>query len=234
MSSVPLTIVAIDSIVPHLTRLALEDTLRHIEPAEVLVWSHTKAAVPVGAEWIPTPVIDSLKTVADILWFEVPNHVDTDHFLVVQWDGWAIDGTAWTDDFLNYDYIGAPWWYDHHNVGNGGFSLRSRDLARFLVDRHFPVLRPEDNVLCRAYRPVLEEVGGFKWPNDTLAEKFSRERTGHLGPLGSFGFHGIFRFADVLDDATLGQRMDLFNDYVRGRADYPELIARLAQRVKVA
>ena len=33
---------------------------------------------------------------------------------------------AWTDDFFNYDYIGATW--DDGVVGNGGFSWRSRKL----------------------------------------------------------------------------------------------------------
>jgi len=83
------------------------------------------------------------------------NVVDTDHVLIVQPDGMAINNQYWTDEFLEYDYIGAPnnygeaivnsalvdtfgqeqyrgksGWY----VGNGGFSLRSKKLLNALKD----------------------------------------------------------------------------------------------------
>ena len=81
--------------------------------------------------------------------------VQTDFCLVVQNDGFVINGKNWRDDFFEYDYIGAPvpylievenqfpkhthkqatWLAQHHNPPahhyepqNGGFSLRSRRL----------------------------------------------------------------------------------------------------------
>jgi hypothetical protein len=61
---------------------------------------------------------------------DLADHVKTDHVLVVQWDGFILDADAWDDRFLEFDYIGAPWPHfgDDHDVGNGGFSLRSRRL----------------------------------------------------------------------------------------------------------
>jgi len=61
---------------------------------------------------------------------ELGRHFRTSHLLVIQWDGYVINGKAWQEAFLEYDYIGAPWGFhtDQHRVGNGGFSLRSRRL----------------------------------------------------------------------------------------------------------
>src|SRR5690349_6482270 len=55
---------------------------------------------------------------------ELHNHFNTEHCLLIQWDGYVINPEAWSDEFLQYDYIGAPW--DTNIVGNGGFSLRSK------------------------------------------------------------------------------------------------------------
>lgn len=82
--------------------------------------------------------------------------IDTDWCLVVQEDGWVLDGRNWSDAYWNYDYIGAPThaalfeplngpaqylrrfdWVDRTSeagrlrlVMNGGFSLRSKRLLR--------------------------------------------------------------------------------------------------------
>ena len=63
---------------------------------------------------------------------ELGAHIATDYALVVQWDGYVIDGDAWADEFWNYDYIGARWPHvqGEFRVGNGGFSLRSEKAAR--------------------------------------------------------------------------------------------------------
>lgn len=79
-------------------------------------------------------------------------YIQTEYALTVQEDGWVIDGDNWKDEFLKYDYIGAPthlgrvsledkreihtlfqWTQFLNNadasvevVFNGGFSLRSK------------------------------------------------------------------------------------------------------------
>jgi hypothetical protein len=72
----------------------------------------------------------------------MPLVVTTEFNLIVQSDGFAVNGSAWDDRFWNYDYIGAPWtwmWgggppWSGPIVGNGGFSLRSRRLYAALLD----------------------------------------------------------------------------------------------------
>src|SRR5579864_3539003 len=121
------TLVAIDCVAHDLTRLAIEDTLREIEPAEILVFSDRPI---IGPDYIECQ-IDLKQNAGLILWHEVPQHVKTSHILTVQWDGWVLDGSLWESTWLDTDYIGAPWWYtDGFNVGNGGFSLRSVELTR--------------------------------------------------------------------------------------------------------
>ena len=126
----------------------------------------------------PHPARPSLKEYNRILWFEVPQEVHTSHFLVIQWDGWVLNGAAWTDEFLSLDYIGAPWpWHADLRVGNGGFSLRSMALAQFIfVQAHqYPVADQEDEALCRTHRLSLEKRAGLKWAPLELAQRFSIE-----------------------------------------------------------
>lgn len=106
-----------------------------------------------------------------VLW----TFIETDYVLIVQSDGWVIDGRNWSDDFFQYDYIGAPthmarvvtsegvrWeraysWHQYLGrpdcvvtvVQNGGFSLRSRRMLRALIDhRHIKVeLSPPDMLI---------------------------------------------------------------------------------------
>lgn len=69
--------------------------------------------------------------------FEFPKLIDTDYVILVQEDGFAVNPHHWTDEFFNYDFVGAPWpiWLRllmkprfnlKRAVGSGGFSLRSQ------------------------------------------------------------------------------------------------------------
>jgi hypothetical protein len=211
------TLIAIDSLAHSLTRRALEDTLKQIEPATTIVWSDRPEAVPSGAIWVQCEPMRSLDAVADILWRQVPHLVKTSHYLLVQWDGWVLDYKEWSSEFLEYDYVGAPWWYrDGLNVGNGGFSLRSTRLAEYLA-RHlseFPIRFPEDNILCRSYRHDLE-TKGFRWAPDHLAWRFSFEFT-RVYPR-TFGFHGYLNWPRVLPLEVLQERIALASGYVRAK-----------------
>ena len=54
---------------------------------------------------------------------------DYTHSIRFEWDGYPIDFTKWTDDFLNYDLLAEPTTSQSHNgiYLTGGMSLRSRD-----------------------------------------------------------------------------------------------------------
>lgn len=116
------------------------------------------------------------------------SYINTDFVLIFQNDGFISNLGAWTDEFLNYDYIGAPWWYnDENNVGNGGFSLRSKKLMDILAeDDHIEETHPEDHHTCRTYGKYLRDTHGIKFAPQELASRFSVE-TGNY--FNQFGFH---------------------------------------------
>ena len=141
---------------------------------------------------------------------ELPNFIHTEYFLVVQTDGFIMNPSAWDDQFLEYDYIGAPWahsplhdWPPHQptgpktSVGNGGFSLRSLKLANLVKQQYNWLIDnvttfktehwyPEDCFICRDIRPSLEKKG-MKFAPEEVAAKFSCENRPYTG---QFGFHG--------------------------------------------
>lgn len=119
---------------------------------------------------------------------EVPKYITTPFCLSVHEDGFIVDPSMWTDDFLRYDYIGAPW--PDGVVGNQGFCIESKKLLE--VKRRLPHLRndadiPSDVFVCRKHRSRLERAGVTFAPT-ALAERFSTEMYGDDRP--SFGFHG--------------------------------------------
>jgi hypothetical protein len=130
-------------------------------------------------------------------WQEVAPHVATSHALAIQWDSWVVDPGMWRKEFLEYDYIGAPWWYkDGMNVGNGGFCLRSTALMRFLRKHRdrFPCTNTlDDDLLCRKYRTALQEEG-FVWAPDNVALDFSFEVIRPVPDSRHFGFHASYNF----------------------------------------
>jgi hypothetical protein len=77
----------------------------------------------------------------------VPQYVTTDYNLNIQADGFAVNSEAWTDEFFEYDYIGAQWYrpsYPTHKVGNGGFCLKSKKLfttLKSVIYSHIPRYR---------------------------------------------------------------------------------------------
>lgn len=217
------TLVAIDTACHALTRQALLDTLDRIAPAETLIFSDKDLNVP-GARTLPCAA-RSNEAAERFVWYGVPSHVRTPHALFIQWDGWVLHPELWTDRFLDYDYIGAPWtWYETNRIGNGGFSLRSKRLMDALATRPdvFPFHKPEDDAICRHHRPMLEQIG-MRWPDDeAVAARFACE----AGDWLAFGFHGLWKFADVLPEDVVVQRMAMMDGYQFKKDEYRVLLAR--------
>lgn len=143
-------------------------------------------------------------------WQEMVRHVRTSHMLCIQWDSWIVDPRCWRNEWLRYDYIGAPWWYtnDGMNVGNGGFSLRSTKLMRYLRKHRmdYPCTTAlDDDLLCRKYRIRLQDAG-FEWAREDEALEFAFECVRPDPKQHHFGFHGCFNFHLVLDHAQLIER----------------------------
>ncbi|MDP1644128.1 MAG: DUF5672 family protein [Thiobacillus sp.] len=130
-------------------------------------------------------------------------HIETEHVLLIQWDGYVVNPAAWRDDFLDHDYIGARWGFHHdaHSVGNGGFSLRSRRLLEALQDPAIDRFEPEDEMICRHYRPMLESRYGMRFAPPEVADRFSFETT--YPQTRTLGFHGLFNMWQFLADEEM-------------------------------
>lgn len=145
--------------------------------------------------------------------FRLHEYIDSPHCLVVQHDGYVLNPRSWRPEFLDYDYIGAPWPLIHNayvdpfgcrqRVGNGGFSLRSRRLLT-VPERH-PLpwpgtrFRPagpmtagdlhEDGYICVHHRRTYEKDGCLFAPVE-IAAHFSQELPTAEGKgIDPFGFH---------------------------------------------
>ena len=145
-----------------------------------------------GIDVVKIPKIKSKIDYSKFLMKKLHGYFETSHVLVIQHDGYVLNGSCWLDEFLDYDYIGAPWLYpDNRNMGNGGFSLRSKKLQTAVANDSFiETSDPEDEVICRLYREYLENKHGIKYAPVDLADKFSYELRTPVAE--TFGFHGKF------------------------------------------
>ena len=145
---------------------------------------------------------------------DLHNHVNTSHCLLVQPDGFVLFPEKWNNEWLKYDYIGAPWTYaedayidpfgNHHRVGNGGFSLRSKKFLEVPTKVEVPwetnnsdfywmpegvVNYHEDGNVCVHNRHIFIEQG-CKYAPVEVAIRFSQEtRVSECDGITPFGFH---------------------------------------------
>lgn len=136
---------------------------------------------------------------------ELPKYVDTTHALLVHADGYVIHPELWNDDWLQFDYIGAPWPlpqddYSYRDesgelqrVGNS-VSLRSKKLMDLVATREWKSYfgnTNEDGFICCHNRKWLE-AQGCKFAPLEVAINFSKE---HEIPenkgLNTFCFHSL-------------------------------------------
>lgn len=186
------TLIACDTQSPGRALASLRRSLTQIKPAKTVLFTNVQLCIKDDIEVVQIPEIKSKAEYSEWIIRELYKHFHTDFVLVTQWDSYVLDGSLWMDDFMEYDYVGAPWLEtDGFSVGNGGFSLRSRKLMEGAAnDSVIQVTHPEDNVLCKIYRPFFEKVYGCKWAPEELADKFSFELKEPAHP--TFGFHSFF------------------------------------------
>jgi hypothetical protein len=186
------TLCSVTSVNVAATVRALEASLRQARfGACKLLTDATIGTVHSQIEVVPIAPLRSSAAYSDFLLSRLADHVTTTHCLVVQWDGHLLDAGRWRAAFLDYDYVGASWpqFDDGLDVGNGGFSLRSRRLMELCRDPAFVPVHPEDLAIGRANRVWLEGKGMRFAPRD-LADAFAAERTGD--PQQTFGYHGVW------------------------------------------
>lgn len=147
--------------------------------------------------------------------YDLYKHIDTDFVLITQDHAFIVNPNAWRNEFLNYDYMGAPWpWREnsfvtpfgeHIRCGNGGFSLRSKKLLNVpnKVEIPFKVYeRPdfykmfgsvntnEDGNICVHNRHIFIEQGcKFAPLEESVYFSYESPISENQGVI-PFGFHG--------------------------------------------
>lgn len=197
------TLVAVSSIKLDQTIKALQNSMKDLAYAEVLLISHKQPEnLPQGIKFKSCRQLNSIDAYNWFMIFELGKYIETEFALVIQHDGYVLKPEMWTNDWLNYDYLGAPWpkntFFDKTGsevrVGNGGFSLRSKKLLNVFrkldlsFDNDVTSFPSEDAVICVYHRQALESYG-IKFAPVEIASSFSRELICDDSAQVTFGFH---------------------------------------------
>lgn len=207
-----LTIVAVDTAYHQLTKAAIDQTLKVTDAKELLVFSD-RDFYP-GSKFVKIKPINQIEY-SHVILKDIVSYIDTEFYMCIQYDGMPVDPDLWDDDYLKYDYIGAPWNWGPTNrrVGNGGFSIRSKKLG-LLCQNHEIIFNPpghgdnnymEDVHICVMYADYLEKRG-IKYAPVSLAKKFSAETPG--GKFNTYGFHGTLCLPYYLDNDHMAFYID--------------------------
>jgi hypothetical protein len=166
-----------------------------IEFARIILFSHKKPNnFPQDKiEFVEIPKL-SYDEACHFIVHNIQKYIDTEFYLSIHTDGFVINPHLWQKEFLNYDYIGAPWpksQFTAHRVGNGGFTLRSRKLLNLCSAMSFDGPY-EDRAICHDHRKHFEDNGCIFAPVE-IAMKFSLEtpiEECECNLDNTFGFHG--------------------------------------------
>jgi Protein of unknown function (DUF5672) len=194
------TLVTIETMYHGLAKRAMEETLKRLPIKNVVVFSD-KDFLP-GSKFVQIEHGDMFSYCQRLL-KGMAEHIDTTHMIFQQWDAMAHRDDGWRDYFLLNDYIGAvwPWRPSPDNVGNGGFSLRSRRLLDELQAPHLQMNIfgehgvQEDNYISLVWRKELESKGIVYAPSP-VADQFSIE----LSPTGekAMAHHGLWNIVQFM------------------------------------
>ena len=112
------------------------------------------------------------------------NYIPTEIFLVFQTDTMICKKNKHLiNEFLKYDYVGAPWPHfpkNNSNVGNGGLSLRRKSKMLEIMEKDDDINLPED-----VFFSCSNKVNTYK-PSFEQAKRFAIE---HIYSDITFGFH---------------------------------------------
>ena len=190
-------------------QISMKISLQNIEfgAAKLLCTSAPKQKYP-DIEYVSIPPLNSVDDYNEIIFQDLHKYFETSHCLIVQSDSFVVNSSLWKEEFLQFDYIGAPWsnkiqinpnlvlHLEKNTVGNGGFSLRSHKLAKTTAKIDFNSLKfplkSEDIIICHyLYKEMLNN--GIRFAPPELAAQFSMENVNHLygqDVNSVFGFHG--------------------------------------------
>ena len=202
------TLVAMSSVDMDNTVKALINSSTEIKFGSVMLISHEKPnSLPDNIEFKHIDKMSNINEYSYNMIYKLGDYIETEFVLVIQSDGYVVNPSSWREEFLDYDYIGAPFALPNDSfsyrdvngeifrVGNGGFSLRSKKLVDLpnklgLEWKSFHGFYNEDGFICAMNRHIYEE-NGIKYAPLEVAKYFSHEAPiPEINGITPFGFHG--------------------------------------------
>lgn len=216
------TLLGVDCVNVERLQAAMDVSQRNIE------FGSTKLLTSLSTDddrLVKIPPIGSVEEYSRFCFEKLYEYVETEYVLLVQYDGFVLNPHSWMNEFLEYDYVGAPWLVADWSlrdfyfpaellgkwvVGNGGFSLRSKRLleiaARLIKNGKVVRTNPEDVAVCVWYKDFFEKEG-IRFAPVELAKKFSVEGSEDLYT-EQFGFHSFqWTNIDAWIDANPGEAL---------------------------
>jgi hypothetical protein len=141
---------------------------------------------------------------------DLSDYVTTEFGLLFQDDGYPLNPEMWRDEFMEYDYVGAPIKlpsnipYKEELIGGGGFTLRSKRLMEFTKTIQYPdqygQYPNEDTTIAVTYRDEMLEKGIKICPH-YIARYFVIQNAidDNHTILNTFGYHGRDEKLDIVD-----------------------------------
>ena len=227
------TLVAMTSVCVYETVKAMEYSMRGIDFGDAVLITHRKPIYLSGT--IRYSHTGKLTTIDDFnykMLYELGDHIHTDYAMIVHYDGFIVHPECFRDEFLDYDYIGAPWPDPHDDytyrdingnlqrVGNS-VGIRSKRLIDYPKKAGIPFEADhgffhEDGFICVKNRHLFEQAG-MKIAPIEVAKYFSHETMiPEIEGITPFAFH---KWAGTN------------SGYPKFKGE-PELIKRVKRRIK--
>ena len=223
------TLVAVSDVALAATARALAISQAGLRFAEALLLTSREPPPDLCATLRKIDAIASRHAYSRFMVDDLHRHIATSHVLCVQWDGYVLDPARWDPEFLEYDYIGAPWphFSDAMRVGNGGFSLRSQRLLEACATLEIGG-EAEDVAICRTHRRELEQRFGLRFAPEDVAQRFAFERAEPHGD--EFGFHGAFNMVGRVPAAELADLLGGLEPGLLNRREHREIMRKALLR----
>ena len=104
------TLVAMTSVNIQAAIKAMKYSMRGIEFGDAVFVTHKKPfGLPKNIRYSHTSELKNIDDFNYKMVYELGEHINTEFALIVHADGFVVNPEMWRDEFLDYDYIGAPW-----------------------------------------------------------------------------------------------------------------------------
>jgi hypothetical protein len=129
--------------------------------------------------------------------------IPTETLLIFQTDTMILE-PAQLEEFLSYDYVGAPWKTGH--VGNGGLSLRKKSKMITVITTVYPFNVNEDVYFS------MQKIVALKKPAFEDAQRFAVETVFHPSP---FGIHAPWKNLNLKEMDQLTATYPAIHELIR-------------------